>query len=80
MNCQTKTANIYDEWNWVIDDSTVIAVGVSKLGNALVRTADGREYTIPNTETVTKVTDMIERRNAMYRIKLNKEYANTLKK
>ena len=74
MECYSKIANKQGEYSWDVDDSTIIAVGKSSFGEAVIRTVDGREYTLANTSQYAQVKELIKTRNKQY----YKNITNTL--
>lgn len=61
MEC---TSNINGfTFRWIIDDSTIIAVGQSSYNDTRIRTIDGKEYSLPSTSLYYDVKNIIEKRN-----------------
>ena len=79
MECTSKIQQKPGEFTWTVDDSAIIAAGCSTLGEMLIRTIDGREYSMTKPSEFQKVTNMLERRNKKHEIESKKEYAKTLK-
>jgi len=79
MECSSKIQHRPGEFTWIVDDSVIIAAGCSKLGEMLIRTIDGREYSMTKLSEFQKVTNMLEQRNKKHEIDGKKGYAKSLK-
>lgn len=76
MECSSKIQHRPGEFTWIVDDSVIIAAGRSNLGEMLIRTIDGREYSMVKLSEFQKVTNMLEQRNKKHEIDSKKDMQN----